>query len=1527
MLHPHLHHRALAAALALLLALTALVSRRPTLAHAQVSAGTGFASAVPCLGGAPTFATTSMANTITGSGYGIVAAAGDPALLQVTATSHSQLAPIGSMVNPGFNAPIYNGLGAVYGLAYDDGSVSGIRRIFAAAYLKRSVSLGPAGLGGIYEYRFADGTWRAAITVPDVGSVPRQATDVSDAAVAGLIGRVGLGDLEMTPDGRTLYAMNLHARRIERYDLTSGTPVRQSPLAIPLSILSASASAQADMQPFALGFWPAYNATWANQPTLVVGVVDTATRSPGGSQPWIFPRAYVMYADYRGTGSWGVLVNQDLHTQSLQYREIGSTFLLDPPPPGYEQVSTWNPWQNDRYAPPHDLSGFVRYPQPLLTDISFSHDGMTMYVGLRDRSGDMYFSKQPPAMEQTVMSQGDVLVYHASGASWVLQGDQYGDVLDDNSHIDGYGNPINVHIENLQGAVGVALDGAGPHFNDLLMTTSLLGAMASGTRTYKNTDRSILQQQTIAPSNVPAGGKATALGDVEPLCTYALAGGRVWQDNNYNGIQDAGEPGVPNVQLEVFQGTSASDPALAGLTTDSQGAYLFAVPPNTPVNIRIAAGSRASMAAQLWEFTRPNQTGNEALDSDVSQVYGYIELANPTYSGLMRGGVTGIAMPMLPNRADDRHYDIGLTRVQDYGTIGDRVWDDMNHNGVQDSGEPGHAGYPVTLSPDPNGMAILPGSYPVQTTTDSSGIYRFRNLPAGRYRVQFAAPAAPYQATLRDAGGNDAYDSDVDVSTGYTTPIVTLDSVAPGNSDTSRDFGLFGGTPDVWVYKSGPPEALVGTTFRYTLAYGNAGSQVADGVTLIDTLPAGLSYVAASPAPSSVSGQTLTWSLGTLPAGFGVVMQLTVRAPASLGAAVSQPITNRASISTTTVGDPPGNNSSSTSGALVRPEVSLIKTAPASVLVGDPFSYTLAYANTGSIAAASVTIADTLPAGLTLTGFSQNPGLACSYAAASRRVQCSFPSLAAGASGSVVFTAVADTSAAPNVANTATISTATSGDDPSDNTSTATTAVQFPNPGVGVSITPAPFPVGERGSITATYQNSGTGLARGTSLTLAIPPGVTLGSLPGGCSASGATIACALGDLAAGATGSRVIPVSLPADFPQDQLAVAAAIATATPERPADLGDNTAAATVSVVRPNVFVTAAGPSSIVGQGSAFWYTVDYGNQYRANPSLTRDAENVELTATLPADVTFVQADVPPTSVSGQTLIWSLGTLAANVSGQIHIVVQTDVPAGATLRFTTDIRTSTPGDDPSDNHAVVDTTVVQPPDQVGQSASDLKLAIHSEFDPNSQDSNPTNGVYISDGAAIAWPAGEVLDFTPRLDGLTFPDEPLPFPYEYRARVIGWSVAGFTVNGATRDPQAADSRGVAGCRARAQPSIRPQRLDGCAYAYLGGQNRSAIASPAAPTELALATQAHAYWTYPPPPMMRSDVYLYTLDPLESVQITIQVEVEVWIVNAYPGAINGMPLPEILVVPLPDPARQRIDQAFTVHLLVPRSVIGPSS
>ena len=70
-------------------------------------------------------------------------------------------------------------------------------------------------------------------------------------------------------------------------------------------------------------------------------------------------------------------------------------------------------------------------------------------------------------------------------------------------------------------------------------------------------------------------------------------------------------------------------------------------------------------------------------------------------------------------------------------TIGDRVWNDQDHNGV-DNGEPGVPGVTVILK-DASGNEVA------RTTTDSDGRYRFEGVLPGTYTVSIEVPSG-YEA-------------------------------------------------------------------------------------------------------------------------------------------------------------------------------------------------------------------------------------------------------------------------------------------------------------------------------------------------------------------------------------------------------------------------------------------------------------------------------------------------------------------------------------------------------------------------------------------------------------------------------------------------------------------------------------------------------------------------------------------------------------------------------------------------------------
>jgi protocatechuate 3,4-dioxygenase beta subunit len=232
-------------------------------------------------------------------------------------------------------------------------------------------------------------------------------------------------------------------------------------------------------------------------------------------------------------------------------------------------------------------------------------------------------------------------------------------------------------------------------------------------------------------------------------------GNYVWEDLNGNGLQDAGEPGVRGVTVQLSGTTGAGVTVSRSAITDDNGFYRFddLAPGTYTVTVVAPAG---------FLITAANQGSNDAIDSD----------ADPT-TGAMSATV-------LESGEVDLTWDAGLYRP---ASIGDRVWRDTNGNGVQDTGEPGVANVEVRLSGTTGaGVAVSRTT----TTNDSNGLYRFDDLAPGTYAITVIAPVGD-GFTVAHQGGNDERDSDADAS--GAMPSTTLVS---GEADLSWDAGLFG---------------------------------------------------------------------------------------------------------------------------------------------------------------------------------------------------------------------------------------------------------------------------------------------------------------------------------------------------------------------------------------------------------------------------------------------------------------------------------------------------------------------------------------------------------------------------------------------------------------------------------------------------------------------------------------------------------------------------------------------------------------
>lgn len=118
------------------------------------------------------------------------------------------------------------------------------------------------------------------------------------------------------------------------------------------------------------------------------------------------------------------------------------------------------------------------------------------------------------------------------------------------------------------------------------------------------------------------------------------------------------------------------------------------------------------------------------------------------------------------------------------GIIGNRVWEDLNGNGIQEAGENGIPNVSVAL-------LNCSGSSIAQTSTNASGLYQFANLPAGSYKVRFdlATAGATFSTgifTIKGVGA-DTLNSDVDPTTKETACL----TLAAGQQIESVDAGVY----------------------------------------------------------------------------------------------------------------------------------------------------------------------------------------------------------------------------------------------------------------------------------------------------------------------------------------------------------------------------------------------------------------------------------------------------------------------------------------------------------------------------------------------------------------------------------------------------------------------------------------------------------------------------------------------------------------------------------------------------------------
>ncbi len=583
------------------------------------------------------------------------------------------------------------------------------------------------------------------------------------------------------------------------------------------------------------------------------------------------------------------------------------------------------------------------------------------------------------------------------------------------------------------------------------------------------------------------------------------------------------------------------------------------------------------------------------------------------------------------------------------------------------------------------------------------------------------------------------------VNTGQTitnkATISSYDGVTNASSDPSRyrTYGPTSATADVApvfphlvIAKStasgaASDTATIGTPFGWKLTVTNTSTASAQGVTVVDTLPAGWSYDAGSTTLNGAhladptigsDGVTLTFTLtpGTVGSSTTDVIAYTATPGPSAGVGTSHLDLNSAVAEGKDGGGYTGNGSgpyrtgpATASATIASADLAIAKTAVGDIVPGQPATYDLAVTDNGPDAAAGpITVTDTLPGGATgVTG--AGTGWSCTVGGGD--LTCTNPASvsAGGAAPLLTVKLTLPSSVTGSVTNSATVSSPTHDPDATNNTSSVTTPVT-PEADLSIAKTHSgDFAAGQQGSYLLTVTDNGPSDASGiTTVTDTLPAGETYVSATGpgwSCSAAGATVTCtttssvAAGSPAAGITLTVAVDSSV-----ADGTVVTNRASVSGSQNDPDPANNTASdpTTIHASADLAIVKTHSGSFVAGTDGTYHLDVtNLGPSDAAGP--------VTVTDPLPAGETLVSAGggtapdswsctsdgaTPPTitctlGTTGTPLALTTGPAAPTIDLVVHLA-SSDT---GTLANTATVASPTADPVPANNTSTTDTPGVQ------------------------------------------------------------------------------------------------------------------------------------------------------------------------------------------------------------------------------------------
>ncbi|MFN2465389.1 MAG: hypothetical protein ABR598_03885, partial [Candidatus Dormibacteria bacterium] len=545
---------------------------------------------------------------------------------------------------------------------------------------------------------------------------------------------------------------------------------------------------------------------------------------------------------------------------------------------------------------------------------------------------------------------------------------------------------------------------------------------------------------------------------------------------------------------------------------------------------------------------------------------------------------------------------------------------------------------------------LLPAGLTLVSTTPSQGGY---NSGTGVWTVgaigSGAAATLQVVATVTTPG--------VHTNTATKTGEDQFDPTTPDAASATVD----GQQADIGVNKTvDNATPNVGTNVTFTVTATNHGPSNATGVVVTDLLPAGLTFVSATPSQGTYVSGTGAWTVGAMANGAASTLQIvaTVTGPGQF--------TN---IATRTAEDQTDGNAAndSSSATVTTPsaDIGVVKTVDnASVPVGQNATFTITATNHGPTNATGVVVTDLLPAGLTFVSATPSQGTYTSATGA-----WNVGALANGAGATLQLVATVTT---PGVHTNTATKTGEDQPDPNPGNDSASASVNALQADMAVTKTVdnATPTVGQNVTFTVTATNNGPNDASGVVLTDLLPAGLTfVSATPSQGTYTSGTGAWALGSLANGASATLSVVATA------TQAGTITNTASLTHEDQADPtpADDSASATINPRTVDLMLQKALQGTLTaGQQATYALTVTNKGQAPTFAPIT-------VTDPLPAALGFVAATGSGWTCGAQGQVvtcTNLGPMAVGATSTITLVVR--VASDATGNIVNGATVSTAGD---------------------------------------------------------------------------------------------------------------------------------------------------------------------------------------------------------------------------------------------------------